>query len=71
MVFSISDLLDPEKMQEHQKKMTKLEKFFANKKLKKKLKEVIEKDNGEEINNLGVEGALLNEWGNEPDEDEI
>ena len=51
--------------------MTKLEKFFANKKLKKKLKEVIEKDNGEEINNLGVEGALLNEWGNEPDEDEI
>lgn len=67
--FSISDLLDPEKMKTFDKECERIGHQLYGKSLKEREKQLANKDdNSESLNNLGVEGKKLKEWGNEPKE---
>jgi len=69
--FSISDLLDPEKMKQHDHEMNTCYKKDYKKITEKKLKELKEKENSGDLNNLDVEGEKLNDWGTEVADEEL
>ncbi len=69
--FSIADLLDPGVMAAHDREMNTFYKKDTKKVSQKKQKELEERNNSEDLNNLGIEGAKLNDWGGEVADEEL